>query len=64
MAAPRPVAVVWMDGRVEVYDNAETGLSNGVLHIHQRAGIGSAVQAEHHIPICNVREYYPADQED
>jgi hypothetical protein len=63
MGNPRPIAVLWMDDRVEVYDNAETSLSNGVLHIHQRTGIGSMILAEHHLPICNIRDYYPADQE-
>jgi hypothetical protein len=59
----RPIAVKWMDGRVEVYDNAETSVSNGVLHIHQRAGTGSPVLGEHHLPLSNIREWYPADQD-
>ena len=64
MSEPRPVAVERMDGRVEIYDHAQTSLSNGVPHLHQRAGMGSAILSEHHIPLCNVRVYYPADQDD
>lgn len=59
---PRAIAVLWMDDRVEVYENAETTLSNGVLHIHQYNG-ARTVTGEHHLPIGNIRDYYPADQD-
>ena len=64
MSQPRSIAVLWMDDRVEIYDNAETSLSGGVLHIHQRAGTGGTILGEHHIPLCNIRDYYPADQDE
>lgn len=60
---PRSIAVEWMDGRIEIYGNALNSISNGVLHIHQQAGIGSTILSEHHIPLCNIREWYPADQD-
>lgn len=61
---PRAIAVEWMDGRIEVYDGAETSVSNGVLHIHQYTGITRSPRGEHHLPICNIRDWYPADQDD
>lgn len=64
MTQPRAIAVLWMDDRIEVYDNAETALSNGVLHIHQYLGLTRTVTGEHHLPIANIRDYYPADQDE
>ena len=60
---PRSIAVLWMDDRVEIYSNAETSVSGGVLHIHQYTGITRTLISEHHLPICNIRDWYPADQD-
>ena len=58
---PRAITVVWMDDRIETYADAETALNNDVLHIHQYTG--RMITGEHHLPISNIREWHPADQD-
>jgi hypothetical protein len=60
---PRAITVIWMDDRTETYSDAETTLHNGVLHIHQYTGITRTLRNEHHLPISNIRDWYPADQD-
>jgi hypothetical protein len=61
---PRAIAVLWMDDRAEVYANAETHVTDGVLHIHQYTSITRTLTDEHHLPLCNIRDWYPADQDE
>ena len=59
----RDITVLWMDDREETYPGAETTVRDGVLHLFSYSGVTRTVLSEHHLPLCNIRDWYPAGQD-
>lgn len=58
----KTITVLWMDDREETYPRASTVVREGVLHIHQYAEITHTLTGEWHLPIANIRCWYPDGQ--
>ncbi len=59
----KTITVLWMDDREEIYPDIETTVRDGVLHIFQYTGITHGLRAEWHLPLSNIRIWYPDGQE-
>lgn len=55
------IKITWMDGYSRTYADVTTSTRDGVLHVHQYGDIGdvSAITAEWHFPISNIRMWKP-----
>lgn len=59
----KTIVVLWMDDRRETYADVQTQVLNGALHISQYKATTRGRLNEWHLPLSNIRIWYPADQE-
>jgi len=59
----RTIVVVWMDDREETYDGVQTSVRDEVLHIFRYHPKTLKMTREWHLPISNIRYWYPDGQD-
>ena len=58
----KTITVLWMDDRTETYLDVQTSVRDDVLHVFQYKKDTVRLTAEWHLPLCNIRGWWPADQ--
>lgn len=59
----KTITVLWMDDREETYPDIQHSVRDGILHIFQYKAATRGLLAEWHLPLDNIRVWYPAGQE-
>ena len=59
----KTITVIWMDDQKETYPDVQTQVLNGALHISRYKTAERGRLNEWHLPLSNIRIWYPSDQE-
>ena len=59
----KTITVLWMDDREETYSDTTAAIRDGVLHIHQYTPPRGSLVNTWHLPLSNIRAWFPAGQE-